>query len=455
MSVKFSLSLTSYQEASIRNMLLEENDESAFIIAICGQRKGDRRHKIVVRKLYRTNYSLNESDIIDIIGGKRTDIAITVFITVSDNFNFWNDRHKEIIARFQSMIEKNVPYFVVVMFPNSQMAGHVIRYVDTPVFLEVICVVGDDIDFWYAEKKTYSSNDFCASHAQLFGEGTAERLKRLSVAVVGCSGTGSPLIEQLARLGVGELVLVDNDLIEERNINRIYNSTMEDAHNDRLKVDIIAESIKKIGLGTSVIPISKNLWNIETVKSVAQCDIIFGCMDKSDGRYLLNALATYYTIPYFDIGIRLEAEAAGPNMGKIKEVCGGIHYIQPGLSSLISRDIITMKKVGEDGLQRRDPSAHAQERRDGYISGVEAHRPAVISVNSLAASLAVNEMLARIHPYREEGNQNYTQLFFSLSSMEMIADPEGPVCKIFQNKVGIGDTNPLLGELELSLVEAG
>jgi len=454
MSVKFSLSLTSYQEASIRNMLLEENDESAFIIAICGQRKGDRRHKIVVRKLYRTNYSLNESDIIDIIGGKRTDIAITVFITVSDNFNFWNDRHKEIIARFQSMIEKNVPYFVVVMFPNSQMAGHVIRYADTPVFLEVICVVGDDIDFWYAEKKTYSSNDFCASHAQLFGEGTAERLKRLSVAVVGCSGTGSPLIEQLARLGVGELVLVDNDLIEERNINRIYNSTMEDAHNDRLKVDIIAESIKKIGLGTSVIPISKNLWNIETVKSVAQCDIIFGCMDKSDGRYLLNALATYYTIPYFDIGIRLEAEAAGPNMGKIKEVCGGIHYIQPGLSSLISRDIITMKKVGEDGLQRRDPSAHAQERRDGYISGVEAHRPAVISVNSLAASLAVNEMLARIHPYREEGNQNYTQLFFSLSSMEMIADPEGPVCKIFQNKVGIGDTNPLLGELELSLVEA-
>jgi hypothetical protein len=176
-------------------------------------------------------------------------------------------------------------------------------------------------------------------------------------------------------------------------------------------------------------------------------------MDKSDGRYLLNALATYYTIPYFDIGIRLEAEPAGANRGKIKEVCGGIHYLQPGRSSLISREVISMKKVGEDGLQRRDPSAHAQERRDGYISGVEEHRPAVISVNSLAASLAVNEMLARIHPYREEGNNNYAQLIFSLSSMEILADSEGSDCQIFQNRVGIGDTNPLLGEFELSFVE--
>jgi hypothetical protein len=453
MSVHFCLSLTSSQETNIRNMLLGGKSEAAVVIALCGQRLGNRRHKMVVRELYRTFYPCRGSTLLEEINGNKNDMAAVVFMSVSDDFNFYDEKHREKFAALQSTINKNRPFSVVGMFPNGQLAGHVFQVGESIIPLEVICVVGDDIHFWYANNKANSFNDFCASHAQLFGEGTAERLKRLSVAVVGCSGTGSPLIEQLARLGVGELVLVDNDLIEERNLNRIYNSSKEDAQHGRLKVDVLAEAIKRIGLGTSVIPISQNLWTIETVKAVAQCDIVFGCMDKSDGRYLLNALATYYTIPYFDIGIRLEAEPAGANRGKIKEVCGGIHYLQPGRSSLISREVISMKKVGEDGLQRRDPSAHAQERRDGYISGVEEHRPAVISVNSLAASLAVNEMLARIHPYREEGNNNYAQLIFSLSSMEILADSEGSDCQIFQNRVGIGDTNPLLGEFELSFVE--
>ena len=49
----------------------------------------------------------------------------------------------------------------------------------------------------------------------------------MSIAVVGCSGTGSPVIEQLARLGVGRLVLVDPDRVEEKNLNRIVNATRE------------------------------------------------------------------------------------------------------------------------------------------------------------------------------------------------------------------------------------
>lgn len=51
-------------------------------------------------------------------------------------------------------------------------------------------------------------------------------MRRLSIAIIGCSGTGSPVVEQCMRLGAGELVLVDDDRIEDRNINRILNSTM-------------------------------------------------------------------------------------------------------------------------------------------------------------------------------------------------------------------------------------
>ena len=46
-----------------------------------------------------------------------------------------------------------------------------------------------------------------------------------------------------------------------------------------------------------MIRLNKNVWDREVVDAVAQCDLVFGCMDTVDGRYLLNALASYYTLP--------------------------------------------------------------------------------------------------------------------------------------------------------------
>jgi hypothetical protein len=213
---------------------------------------------------------------------------------------------------------------------------------------------------------------------------------------------------------------------------------------------VLGDAIERTGLGTKVISLPKNLWDPEVVKAVAQCDIVFGCMDTIDGRYLLNALSTYYNIPYFDIGVRLDAVRTGAQRGRIREVCGTIHYLKPGRSSLMSRGLFTMKEVAAAGLQRNDPQAFERQVKDGYIRGILGHRPAVISVNMLAASLAVNEFLARLHPFREEPNDVFASVIFSLASMEIITDPDEGICEILGSKVGFGDTKPLLGMIELA-----
>ena len=100
----------------------------------------------------------------------------------------------------------------------------------------------------------------------------------------------------------------------------------------------------------------------------------------------------------------------------------------------MSRGLFTMKDVAAAGLRRNDPAAHARQVKDGYITGVPAHRPAVISVNMFAASLAVNELLARLHPFREEPNGDYASVTFSLASMEFIAEPEEGICDILGGK---------------------
>jgi hypothetical protein len=463
---RYTLTLTAAQHLALKDHLFPGDGKEAVAILLCGRRAGNRRHRLTVRDVYNIPYdecTLRAEDKViwspDYIVHRleqATELGLSVIKVHSHPTGYPefsktdDDGDNHLLPMIKGWVEADIPHGSIVMLPDGKMFGRVWASGDTMQSLECINVVGDDLHFWYQNARDTQVPDFMASHAQAFDEGTIERLQRLSVAVVGCSGTGSPVIEQLMRLGVGEFVIVDFDTMEERNVNRILNSTMEDARQERKKVDVLADAIERADLGTKVIKLNKNLWDAEVVHAVAQCDVIFGCMDTVDGRYLLNSLATHYLIPYFDIGIRLDTFRTGPKKGNIREVCGTINYLQPGLSSLISRGLFSMEGVRAAGLQRNDPDAHQHQASEGYIAGVANHRPAVISVNIFASSLTVNEFLARLHPYRESSNQCYASVQFSLASMEFITDPEEKICQILERKVGVGDTKPLLGEMELA-----
>jgi molybdopterin/thiamine biosynthesis adenylyltransferase len=57
--------------------------------------------------------------------------------------------------------------------------------------------------------------------------GVHDQLRHLSVGVVGCAGLGSPVAEQLVRMGVAEIVIVDPDVLDtESNVRRVFGSTL-------------------------------------------------------------------------------------------------------------------------------------------------------------------------------------------------------------------------------------
>jgi hypothetical protein len=366
-------------------------------------------------------------------------------------FSLTDDKgDRQLLPMIRDWVEADVPHGSVVVLPDGQMFGRFLKGAGDLEPIDCIAVAGDDLHFWYADMGNAKLPDFVASHAQAFDDGTIERFRRLSFAVVGASGTGSPTVEQLMRLGAAEIVTVDDDHMEERNVNRILNSTMEDVKQKRPKVEVLEEAARRTGLGTRIIPLKKNLWDPEVIREIAQCDILIGCMDTVDGRYLLNALAAYYAIPYFDIGVRLDAIKDPKGKARIREVCGTVNYLQPRRSSLVSRGLFSMSDVAAAGLRRNDPAAHDRQVEDGYIRGIAAHRPAVISVNMVASGLAVTELLARLHPFREEPNSAYAAVTFSLASMEFFYEAEEGICEILSAKVGFGDTEPPLGLIELA-----
>ena len=54
----------------------------------------------------------------------------------------------------------------------------------------------------------------------LIGKDGIEKLNKSKVAIFGIGGVGSYVVEGLARAGIGNFILVDNDVISESNINR-------------------------------------------------------------------------------------------------------------------------------------------------------------------------------------------------------------------------------------------
>jgi len=57
----------------------------------------------------------------------------------------------------------------------------------------------------------------------------------------------------------------------------------------------------------------------------------------------------------------------------------------------------------------------AEQRARGYVRDGTTDRPAVITFNMLAGALAMNELLARLHQVREEGNALYRSVRLSLA----------------------------------------
>ncbi|MBQ7667912.1 MAG: tRNA threonylcarbamoyladenosine dehydratase [Clostridia bacterium] len=105
----------------------------------------------------------------------------------------------------------------------------------------------------------------------LIGKENIEKLKRAKVAVFGIGGVGSYVVEALARAGVGNFVLVDNDTVSITNLNRqliALNSTI-----GQYKVDVAKERILEINKNANV-EVYKEFFMPET-KGIIESDLSY------------------------------------------------------------------------------------------------------------------------------------------------------------------------------------
>jgi len=361
-----------------------------------------------------------------------------------------DEADRELFPGIHGWTDSGRPHLSAVMLPQGRIFAREVTAEGRFRPWTDVVRVGPVLDFWDNQTTSTSGPGSSATMAvqkrtaQAFGEGTVQLLRSLRIGVVGCSGTGSWVIEMLGRLGVGHLILIDPDRIEKHNLNRIVNATEDHATVQASKVSVLAEATRRMGLGTQVTPLSIDVMSTRAVTALSQCDLVFGCTDAIDAREVLNRVAVYYQVPLIDVGVRLEADG----LGGVEQIVGSVHYVHPESRSFLERQLYTPAQLYAVGLRRDDPAAYAQQVRERYIRGADEERPAVASVNALYASLAVNELLARIHAVRDDADP-VESITISLTQLRMLSATDRMAPTAYARWIGRGDSSPRLGMVGL------
>jgi hypothetical protein len=160
----------------------------------------------------------------------------------------------------------------------------------------------------------------------VWGEETHKNITRLKIGIVGLGSVGSVVAEMLARMGISDFTLIDYDEVKEHNLDRLAGAFYSDIGSKKVKV--IKNHILKAGTANKIsVKVSENkLSKEDAYRKALDCDIIFSCVDKPWGRYILNHFAFSHLIPIIDGGILIEFGESGD----LNFADWTVHTIVPG-----------------------------------------------------------------------------------------------------------------------------
>jgi len=281
-------------------------------------------------------------------------------------------------------------------------------------------------------------NELYSRQIAAFGKGSQERLKELKVGIVGLGGTGSIVNQALAHLGVGHLILIDPDVVERSNLNRLVGATHKDVILKRAKVSVAKRVARAVNPRIKVTALKRSIFEEQAMKRLKEVDIIFGCTDSNITRVLLNQLSIQYLIPYIDLGSGIET-----NENKdINLVCAQARTVIPGEWCL---SCINGLKYEEAAKELIDPEVLKDLREQNYGIGKEGFAPQVIWLNAVVSNLAIAEFMNMISPSPFKKPAPY--VFYNALKPELLIVPrkrreDCAFCGV-EGIIGLGDVEPL------------
>ncbi len=321
------------------------------------------------------------------------------FSSIDDNndlTNFCYASEKVLNAYFGSMVFSRTSFKSRIFDKNDKNL----------VPLDEVVIIGKTIQK-FSQTTDRGLPDFEVFQRQvlLFGEEGQKKISQTTTAIIGCGGIGSIVFDMLTRLGVGKVVLVDNDVVEVSNLNRLVGSTRK--HLSLPKVEVLKQHAEHYSQ-TMVEPVSKSVLDLSVLEMLKDVDVVVSCTDTQSSRLVLNELAVKYMIPLVDLGTGVLTERG------MLEAGGQVRVVLPDSFCFACIDGINYAKAGKEILGEEDVR---MRQRAGYVQGLEMPSPSVVSLNGVVAGLGVTEFINLVCGIR---NVN-TYLFYDMQSNNVIA----------------------------------
>lgn len=210
------------------------------------------------------------------------------------------------------------------------------------------------------------------------GEYSGALLARTKIAIVGNCGGGSHIAQQLAHVGIGNILLIDPDTVEDVNLNRMIGSRPSDAAEGIWKTEVLERLIVSIQPSASVTCFNQR-WE-EVAEALRDCTVVVGCLDGYAARGELEGYCRRFLLPYVDVGMDVLAH------GSRFTITGQVITSLPGRSCMrclgFLNDSLLAKEAGE--------------------YGAAGGRPQVVWPNGVLASIAVGQIMRLLTPWHDE-----------------------------------------------------
>jgi hypothetical protein len=316
-------------------------------------------------------------------------------IPYSPSDDYGEKRIYEVLRQF---LPQKMPMASVLFYPEGLRSRIWLPDTSKPESISEVMVVGRRIkriqSYPSFKHENESYEDMFDRQIRAFGDEGQRFILRTKIGIVGLGSTGSPCAEQIVRLGVRDIVLIDPDKFEPSNITRMYGSF---AYRDKVrwpfrgktakKVDIIGAHLRRINPNIKIQIIPRSVVLSEAAEKLIDRDIIFLCTDDHWGRSIVNQIAYQYFIPTINVGMRI---AAKEKDGKISEAFGVVDVLRPDLPCLWCRQYLRPERIATESMPR---SARQSREREGYVEDIYTPAPSVISITTALSGLAVTLFL--------------------------------------------------------------
>ncbi|MFI1687244.1 ThiF family adenylyltransferase [Streptomyces sp. NPDC020794] len=184
---------------------------------------------------------------------------------------------------------------------------------------------------------------------------------------------------ELARLGVAELVLIDNETVDATNLPRLPAAERSDV--GKPKTDLAARNATRANPQIRLTTVRRRVEDPEALRELVRCDWIFLAADSHSARHWVNAVVHEFLIPATQVAVKIPVSPDG----EVGQIHTATRLIAPGIGCLWCNGLIDSTELAIE----MHPEAERQQAR--YVPGIPA--PSVMPFNTLAVGEAVTHFL--------------------------------------------------------------